>query len=83
MLHFLHHRLSSVLILREFPLPSDASVRLCGDRLIGVVSGAVGEDVVDEHSDDGEEEDNESPDDFVSDGAVALEDLDCGTNTSA
>jgi hypothetical protein len=58
-------------------------VRLSRNRLIGVVSGAVGEEVVNEHSNDGEEEDHKSPDDLVAHGAVALEDLNCGTNTSA
>lgn len=38
---------------------------------------AVGEEVVDDHSDDGEEEDNKTPEDLVRDGAVGLEDLDC------
>ena len=42
------------------------------------MGGAVGEEVVDDHSDDGEEEDDESPDDLVDDRAVGLEDLDCG-----
>jgi hypothetical protein len=36
----------------------------------------VREEVVDDHADDREEEDNESPDDLVRDGAVRLEDLD-------
>jgi hypothetical protein len=38
-----------------------------GDGLVGVVSLAVGE-----------EEDNKSPEDLVGDGAVRLEDLNCG-----
>lgn len=38
---------------------------------------AVGEEVVDDHSDDGEEEDNETPEDLVGDGTVRLKDLDC------
>ena len=36
---------------------------------------AVGEQVVDDHADDGEEEDDEGPDDLAGDGAVGLEDL--------
>ena len=39
------------------------------------MSVAVGEEVVDDHTDDGEEEDDKSPDDFVHDWAVALEDF--------
>jgi hypothetical protein len=53
------------------------------DRLVGVVSRAVREEVVDEHADDWEEEDDECPKDFVRDGTVRLEDLDCGTDTLA
>jgi hypothetical protein len=45
-------------------------VPLRRDGLVGVVSLAVGEKVVDEHADDGEEEDDESPEDLVGDGAV-------------
>jgi hypothetical protein len=37
---------------------------------------AVREEVVDDHADNGEEEDNKSPNDLVRDGAVRLEDLD-------
>jgi hypothetical protein len=48
-----------------------------GNGLVGVVSLAVGENVVDDHSDNGEEEDNKSPEDLVGDRAVRLEDLDC------
>jgi len=48
-----------------------------GDGLIGVVSLAVGEEVVDEHADNWEEEDDKSPEDLVGDGAVWLEDLNC------
>ena len=44
---------------------------------------AVGEEVVDEHADHREQEDDESPENLVGDGAVRLEDLNCGTNTSA
>ena len=46
-----------------------------GDWLVGVVSLAVGEEVIDEHADNGEKEDNKSPEDLVGDGAVRLEDL--------
>jgi hypothetical protein len=49
------------------------------DGLVGVVSLAVGEEVIDEHADDGEEEDNKSPEDLVGDWAVRLEDLNCST----
>ena len=41
---------------------------------------AVGEEVVDDHSDDGEEEDDETPEDLVRDGAVRLKDLDPDKN---
>jgi hypothetical protein len=53
-----------------------------GDRLVGVVGRAVGEEVVDEHANNWEEEDNKSPKDFVGHGAVALEDLNCRTHVS-
>jgi hypothetical protein len=43
------------------------------------VSLAVGEQVVDNHSDDGEQEDDETPKDLVGNGTVRLEDLDCDT----
>ena len=54
-----------------------------GNGLVGVVRRAVGEEVVDEHADYGEEEDDKSPEDLVWHGAVRLEDLNCSTNTSA
>ena len=57
------------------PIRVDRSCRLCGNRLVGVVGLTVREEVVDDHADDGEEEDNKSPDDFVGDRAVALEDF--------
>lgn len=41
------------------------------------MSLAVGEQVVDNHSDNGEEEDDETPEDLVGNGAVRLKDLDC------
>lgn len=47
------------------------------------MSLAVAEEIIDDHADDGEQEDNEGPDDLVGDGAVRLEDLDCGTGKSA
>lgn len=56
-----------------------------GDRVIAStshVSLAVGEQVVDDHSDDGEEEDDETPEDLVGNGAVRLEDLDCATSSA-
>ena len=53
--------------------------RLCRDGLVGVVGLAVGEEVVDDHADDGEEEDDESPEHFVRDRTVGLEDLDYST----
>lgn len=40
--------------------------------------GAVAEEVVDDHADNGEEEDDEAPDDLVERRAVGLDDLDCG-----
>jgi hypothetical protein len=40
----------------------------------------VGEEVVDDHADDGEEEDNKCPDDLARNGAVGLENLDFGTD---
>jgi hypothetical protein len=45
-------------------------IPLCGNWLVGVVSLAVGEEVVDEHADDGEEEDDQGPEDLVGHGAV-------------
>jgi hypothetical protein len=56
-----------------------SSARLCWNGLVGVVGVAVGEEVVDDHADDGEEEDDECPEHLVRDGAVGLEDLDCST----
>ena len=41
-----------------------------GNGLVGVVGLAVGEEVVDEHADNGEEEDDKSPENLVGDGAV-------------
>jgi hypothetical protein len=52
------------------------------DRFVARVSHvrlAVREEVVDDHSDNGEEEDNETPEDLVGEGAVRLKDLDCGS----
>lgn len=43
---------------------------------------AVGEEVVDEHANDGEDEDDEGPEDLVGHRAVGLKDLDC-RDTSA
>jgi hypothetical protein len=45
--------------------------------LVGVVSLAVGKQVVNEHADYREKENDERPEDLVRDGAVRLEDLDC------
>ena len=42
----------------------------------GVVGCAVGEQVVDDHSDNGEEEDNERPEDLLARAAVGLDDFD-------
>mgnify|MGYP004506558163 CR=1 FL=1 len=56
---------------------------LSANRLVGVVGLAVGEEVVDDHADDREEEDNEGPNDLAGDRAVRLEDLNCGTHTLA
>jgi hypothetical protein len=49
---------------------------LSSDRLVCVVCLAVREEVVDNHADNREEENNEGPDDLARDGAVRLEDLD-------
>jgi hypothetical protein len=38
---------------------------LCGNRLVGVVGLAVGEEVVDDHADNREEEDDEGPDNLA------------------
>ena len=38
---------------------------LCGDRLVGVVGLAVGEEVVDDHADDREKEDDKGPDNLA------------------
>lgn len=56
---------------------------LRADRLVGVVGLTVGEEVVNDHADDGEEEDNKGPDDLAGDGAVRLEDLNCNTRVSS
>lgn len=55
---------------------------LCADGLVGVVGLAVGEEVVDNHANDGEEEDDEGPNDLARNGAVGLEDLNCGALVS-
>lgn len=39
---------------------------------------AVGEQVVDNHADDGEKEDDERPEDLLTRAAVGLDDFDCG-----
>ena len=44
---------------------------------------AVGEEIVDDHADDGEEEDYEGPNDLAGDRAVRLEDLNWGTHVSS
>ena len=62
------------------PIRVDRSCRLCGNRLVGVVGLTVREEVVDDHADDGEEEDDECPKHLVGDGAVGLEDLDPGND---
>lgn len=52
------------------------------DRVVARVSHvrlAVREEVVDDHSDNREEEDNETPENLVGDGTVRLKDLDCGS----
>lgn len=56
---------------------------LCADRLVCVVGLAVGEEIVDDHADDGEEEDYEGPNDLAGDRAVRLEDLNWGTHVSS
>jgi hypothetical protein len=38
---------------------------LCGNRLVGVVGLAVGEEVVDDHADNREKEDHEGPDNLA------------------
>jgi hypothetical protein len=75
--------LLSMFLLVEHAMVFPSLVPLRGDGLVGVVSLAVGEKVVDEHADDGEEEDDKSPKDLVGDGAVGLEDLNCSTDASA
>ena len=44
----------------------------------GIVLSAVGEEPVDDHSDDGEDEDDEAPKKLVGRRTIRLEDLDCG-----
>jgi hypothetical protein len=53
------------------------------NRLVSVVSLAVGEEVVDEHADNGEDEDDESPENLVRDGTVGLENFNYSTDRSA
>jgi hypothetical protein len=54
----------------QHALALSSAVPLRRDGLVGVVSLAVGEQVVDEHADNGEEEDDESPEDLVGHRAV-------------
>lgn len=44
---------------------------------------AVREEVVDDHANNGEEEDDESPENLIGNGTVRLEDFNCGTGMSA
>lgn len=55
---------------------------LVANGLVGVVSLAVAEEIVDDHAANREDENDERPDDLVGGGAVRLEDLDCSTDTS-
>lgn len=60
--------------------PADASAQCLGQRLVGstsVVFSAVREEPVDDHTDDGEEEDDQTPDELRCRGAIGLEDLNC------
>ena len=43
---------------------------------------AVGEEIVDDHSDNGEQKDDEGPENLVRDGTVGLEDFDCSRHVS-
>lgn len=45
----------------------------------GVVRSTVGEEIVEEHADKREDEDDETPEDLVDRGAVGLDDLNCGS----
>ncbi len=56
---------------------------LGSNRFISVMGLSVREEVVDDHANNREEEDNEGPDDFSGDRAVRLEDLNCGAVMSA
>ncbi len=77
----------------RLPIPANLTVTdellftelspLGANRFISVVGLSVREEVVDDHANNREEENNESPDDFSGDGAVRLEDLNCGTSMSA
>lgn len=49
---------------------------LVANGFVCVMSLAVAEEVVDDHADDREQEDNEGPDDLAGNGAVRLEDFD-------
>lgn len=59
--------------------------RRLGKGLVGaaaaVVLGAVGEEEVDDESDDGENEDAQAPEQLVNGRAIGLQDLDCGGET--
>lgn len=44
------------------------------------MSLAVAQEVVDDHANNWEEENNESPNDFIGDRAVRLKDFNCSTN---
>lgn len=59
-------------------MPIQYTGRLCSDGLVAALVGStVREQVVDDHADDGEEEDHETPEDLVKGGAVRLEDFHC------
>ena len=63
--------------------PGHSSSRRLRQGLVGVVGLPVGEEEVDDHADDREQEDDEAPDELLHRRAVGLEDLDCAQVVSA
>lgn len=69
-LHASGHPSTTVGAMASTNVSRDCALDLCADRLVGVVGLAVGEEVVDNHANDREEEDDEGPDDLAGNRAV-------------
>lgn len=76
------------LLCTGLPSPSRqhaSGISHLGQRLVraaAVVLGTVGEEPVNDHSDNGEKEDNQAPEQLVNGRAVGLQNLDCCTRVS-